>query len=202
MVLVFSFLGSRLFYVLYQEPSFYWNNPEQVFFVWNGGFVFFGGLMGGLLGLSIHTKRKKESFEKWLNFGAPLLSLGYAFGRFACLLGGCCYGKTTELPWAVFMHGAYRHPSQLYASLMEFLIFFVLMAVEKRIGFKKYVVLPLWMVLHGAARIVMEAYRDDPRGETILGLSISTCISLILVVFGVAILFQKYRYSSRQISES
>jgi len=190
-ILLGSFLGARAFYVLYQEPSFYLTNPEQILYFWNGGYVFLGGFFGAILAGGVFSFYKKMPFEKWFNFSIPVLSLGYAVGRIACFLSGCCYGKETEAAWSVFMHGASRHPAQIYASLMEFLIFGFLFFIEKKKGFTAYLVLPIWLVLHGAARVVMELYRTDPRGEEILGLSISTVISLGLITIGSVLLVYK-----------
>lgn len=198
---VSGFVGARVFYILYQEPQFYLKHPEQVLYFWNGGYVFFGGVLGGLLAFYIFCKIKKEKFVVWLNFATPLLSVGYALGRLACLMGGCCYGKEATLPWSVFLHGAYRHPSQLYASVLEFFIFGLLVFTEKKAGFNRFLVLPLWLILHGGARIIMEVYRADPRGAEILGLSISSFISLILMLVGGIMLFQKYKCNWPQASK-
>ncbi len=192
-VLVGSFLGSRGMYVLYQEPSFYFENPLQIISFWNGGYIFFGGFLGAVAAGLIFCKLRDESPLKWLNFSIPILSLGYAVGRLACFLSGCCYGKEFSGWWSVFMHHAYRHPTQLYASFMELLIFGALVLVEKKKGFKSFLVLPIWMVLHGLARIIMEHFRDDPRGGELLGLSISTNISMALIVIGLVMLVQKVR---------
>ena len=190
-VLLGSFLGARLFYVLYQEPGFYFSNPEQIIYFWNGGYVFFGGFLGAVGAGALFCLNKKESMQRWLNFSMMLLSLGYSIGRLACFLSGCCYGAETQVSWAVFMHGAMRHPTQLYASLSEFFIFLILILIEKKKGFEAYFVLPIWLILHGLGRMFMEYYRDDPRGGEIFGLSVSTFISLVLLTLGAALLFKK-----------
>ncbi len=192
-ILIGSFLGARGMYVLYQEPFFYWSNPEQIFFFWNGGYIFFGGLLGAVASGFIFCRIWKESFEKWLNFCIPILSLGYAVGRLACLLNGCCYGKELTTWWSIFIHGENRHPTQLYASIMELLIFSVLILVEKKKGFNSFLVLPLWMILHGSARIIMEEFRSDPRGLNLFELSISTNISVILIALGLILFFKKIK---------
>jgi len=192
-VILGAFLGARTFYILYQEPSFYLANPEQIIYFWNGGYVFFGGLIGAVMAGSLFCIKKKVLKELWLNFSIPILSFGYALGRFACFLSGCCYGEKTEVVWSVFMHGARRHPTQLYASLMEFLILIILISVEKRKGFKAFCVLPIWLVLHGLSRFLMEIYRADPRGDELLGFSVSSLVSLILISLGLGLVVYKLR---------
>jgi len=200
-ILIGSFIGARAFYILYQDPSFYLANPEQVLYFWNGGYVFFGGFFGSILAGSVFCYCKKLDFELWFNFSVPVLSLGYAVGRLACFLSGCCYGRVTDVSWSVWMHGAFRHPTQLYASLMEFVIFAVLIGVEKRKGFKAFLVLPLWLIFHGTARIIMEIYRVDPRGGEIFNLSISTLVSIVLVSAGVSLLIYKIKVTNLKCTE-
>lgn len=190
-VLLGSFLGARAFYIIYQEPTYFIANPEQILYFWNGGYVFFGGFLGSVFAGGLFSFYKKMHFELWFNFAIPVLSLGYAIGRLACFLSGCCYGKETEVVWSVVMHGASRHPTQLYASFMEFAIFLALLFIEKKKGFESYLVLPVWLILHGFARAVMEHYRADPRGGEVLGLSISTLVSLILIGVGAILLYYK-----------
>ena len=192
-VLLGAFVGARAFYILYQEPSFYFANLEQIFYFWNGGYVFFGGFIGSVLMGSVYCSVQKTSKELWLNFSVPILSFGYAVGRFACFLSGCCYGEKSDAFWSVFMHGASRHPTQIYASLAEFTILTTLIFVEKNQGFKSFLVLPLWLVLHGLGRILMEIYRADPRGGEVLGLSVASFISLIMIAMGVGFLFYKLK---------
>lgn len=192
-VLMGAFLGSRGMYILYQEPQFYLENPEQILSFWNGGYIFFGGFLGSVFAGVLFCKYKKIDLEKWFNFSIPILSFGYAVGRISCFLSGCCYGKDLSGWWSVFMHEVHRHPTQLYASGMEFLILGVLFLVEKRKGFHAFLVFPVWLVLHGCARIVMEYFRADPRGGELFGLSVSTNISIILVVVGLSILNYKIK---------
>jgi len=195
-VLLGAFVGARAFYVLYQEPSFYFANLEQVFYFWNGGYVFFGGFIGSVFTGSVYCLVQKASKELWLNFSIPILSFGYAIGRFACFLSGCCYGEKSDAFWSVFMHGAGRHPTQIYASLVEFTILAVLIFVERYKDFKSFLVLPFWLMLHGAGRIFMEIYRADPRGDQVFGLSISSFVSLILITLGAGLFCYKLKRPS------
>jgi phosphatidylglycerol:prolipoprotein diacylglycerol transferase len=183
-----SLIGARLFYVFYQEPSHYLSNPLEILYFWNGGLVFFGGFISGTSSILAFCFFKKESLTLWLNFCAPLLALGYGLGRIACFLNGCCYGEVTGVWWAVFMHEALRHPTQIYATLMELLLFFLLLLYERKKGFNflKPPVFSLWLVGHGIGRLVMEHYRADNRGELIFDLmSVSSFISLLLILLGI-----------------
>ncbi len=189
-VICLAFLGARLFYVFYQELDFYLKYPLEIFYFWKGGFVFYGGFLGGLLGGVLLLKKKNEDWLKWANFSAPILSLSYAFGRISCLLAGCCYGVKTDAWYSVFLHGAYRHPAQGYAFIFEFLVFLSLILLEKK---KVKNIFFIWLILHGFGRIIMEFFRADPRGAEILGLSVSTVISFGLIAGSIFLYIKSFK---------
>lgn len=193
-VMIASFVGARLFHVLYENPEIYLANPERIFYFWDGGFVFYGGaLLAGLSGYLFLRWKDAKNLLEYFDLFAPVLALSYSLGRVGCLLAGCCYGRTCELPWSI----AGRHPTQIYASLWELGVVFILLGLEtvpreKRHPSplqKKGAIFFVWMVLHGMGRIVMEAFRDDFRGPD-LGLSVSTWISVVLILTGLVFLFK------------
>ncbi len=182
-ILVFGFIGARLFHVFYEEPAHYFAQPGRIFQFWNGGFVYYGGAVfgtaAGTLFYFYGLKHKKDELGRYLDLFAPIGSLSYLLGRGGCFLAGCCYGKFCDLPWA--LDG--RHPTQLYAVIWELGTLLIILTFEKttRISGR---VFSLWIFLHGLGRLLMEAFRDDFRGPE-WGLSISSWISILLVLFGV-----------------
>lgn len=194
-------IGARLLHIVYEAPDYYLDNPLEIFYIWQGGFVYYGGLICGLLAGWITLLYKKESFLLWADFFAPIGSLGYGLGRIACFLAGCCYGSTCDLPWAYpfreysllegSMQLSYRHPTQLYAAFSSFAIFFFLIWLERNKKFTPGVFFCTWLILHALSRIFMELFRDDPRGLFILNLSISTWISLGLIIGSFIFIFKK-----------
>lgn len=196
-VVFFGFLGARGFHVFYGEWSYYSQHILEIFQFWKGGFVFFGGfILGALAGISF-LKFKKLSLGPWLDLVAPVGALGYGLGRLACFFNGCCYGQPTFFFLGVsFPHlSGFRHPTQLYAATFEILIFFILIFSERRFTFFKKnqgQLFFLWIILHGLNRLTMEFFRADFRGELILGMSVSSFISLLLIILGlIRILDQK-----------
>ena len=185
-VLLGSFFGARVFYILYQDFSYFMKYPMEIFTFWKGGFIFYGGFIGGTTAVLLFTKFRKESLIFWLNFCAPLLALGYGLGRLACFFNGCCFGEVTGIWWGVYMHNALRHPTQIYAVLWELSLFIFLIKFEKLRGFNTWPnVFSLWLIGHGLGRLIMEYYRADDRGQLLFGFSISTVISLGLVTLGL-----------------
>lgn len=199
LIAVSGFIGGRLFHVFYEAWPYYRQFPSAIFMFWYGGYVFFGGMFLAGLSSALYLRWAKESFWLWFDILAPVLALGYGLGRFACFLAGCCYGSFCDFPWAV--HG--RHPTQLYALLIEVSISVVLFQQVRSTYLRKTrsqipgqdlktsfsahgKIALLWLLLHGLGRLLMESYRDDFRGAKPFGLSISTWISLGLVAGALA----------------
>lgn len=189
-LMVTGFIGSRLFHVFFEEPAYYEASPWRVLDFWSGGFVWYGGAVTGAICAIGFLKLKREPLGPWLDLFAPVGALGYAVGRMACVLTGCCYGR-------VFLLGGevYRHPTQTYAVVWELAVLALLLWIERRKLLRKPGSLFLvWLALHAGGRIVMELFRDDPRGPAIGGLSVSTVISLTLLfaIAGVSAIRRKF----------
>ena len=178
LIMIFGFWGARFFHVFYEEWPFYQEYPAQIFKFWNGGFVYFGGMAAAAVAAFVYLKNEKQNFIKWADFMTPLLSASYALGRIGCFFEGCCYGKTCDLPWAV----AGLHPTQLYMALGEFCILGLILFIEKKKSFFDGFLFLNWVLLHSVFRFVFEFFRDDDRGNTIMGLSISQALCLILII--------------------
>jgi phosphatidylglycerol:prolipoprotein diacylglycerol transferase len=186
-ILVSSIIGSRLLYVLI-EYKYFSDNPLEIFQIWEGGLVFYGGLLLAIPVLM--TYFRQHGLEPWktLDLFAPSMALGHAIGRIGCFSAGCCYGKPTTLPWGVtFLHpesmaitGIALHPTQLYESGAELGIFIFLMLFRSRKRFHGQLVW-LYVLLYSAARFTIEFFRGDAeRGFIFNTLSSAQGISLIL----------------------
>lgn len=176
-VLVSALAGSRLLFVIL-EPAGFIAQPWRVFFIWEGGLVFYGGVIAGLAAGVILARRWKLALLPLLDCFGPALALGQALGRIGCFLAGCCYG----LPWehglcAVTFtdpaslaspHGVPLHPTQLYSSGALFLIMVFLLWLWPRRRFAGQIFFS-YGLLHGIARTIIEQFRADYRGEPILG---------------------------------
>jgi phosphatidylglycerol:prolipoprotein diacylglycerol transferase len=184
-LMISGFVGSRLFHVFFEEPAYYWEHPWRIFDIWSGGFVWYGGALLGAVCSVLFLRWKRESLGRWLDLFAPVGALGYAIGRMACVLTGCCYGRV--FTWGGEM---YRHPTQSYAVLWELGALATLLLIEKRGRLRRPGQLFwLWLSLHAVGRIAMESFRDDPRGPALAGLSISTWISVALLASALAVGF-------------
>jgi phosphatidylglycerol---prolipoprotein diacylglyceryl transferase len=185
--LVGGFVGARLLHVIWEEPLLYRANPRLIYQVWNGGFVFYGGVIGAFIATSFFANLRKEPFWLWADLAAPAISLTYFFGRIACFLNGCCYGKYCQLSWAI----GGRHPTQLYAAFWELGVLALVLYFDKR-SRQVGQVFGIWLFGHALGRAVMELYRDDPRGDLIYGVSLGSIISLALGIFGATLALSKF----------
>lgn len=196
LLMVGGFVGGRLLHVFYEEWPYYAANPELILYFWNGGFVYYGGFLLAWPLVWGFCYFKKESFLKWADFFTPLLSLSHALGRLGCVLAGCCFGQYCDLPWTV----SGRHPTALYLMFGEFLIFLILLFLEKKYSKVKEAVAEhltgdlaghlfyKWIFLHALLRYVVEFYRDDFRGVFVhipalgtVSISQALCLGLMLL---------------------
>lgn len=208
-IMIGGFLGARILHIFYESPDYYLENLLNVFKIWQGGFVFFGGFIGALLATLAYSHYKQQNYGLWADFFTPLFPVGYAFGRLGCFFNGCCYGKICELSWAIeFNHPGLptglRHPTQLYAFFWELLVSLPLCIwtgryLQKTKQQKKLAgaVFLVWIAAHSAGRIIMEFFRDDYRGFMPLELSIATWISALLLLVSLVWLKVRYRFFSK-----
>lgn len=211
-MLLAALVGSKVLMFI-TEPE-YREYPSNIFsldFLRSGG-VFFGGFLGALTAGYFLVKRYKLPWWKTADVFAPGIALGLAIGRQGCFAAGCCWGKTTTLPWGVFFTsaghettgvpiGVSLHPTQLYESFFALLLFIFLVLLHRRKKFDGQVIL-LFAVIYSVGRFIIEFFRDDPRGDvagltSLTGLSTSQLIGL--VVGGSALLLLILRWQRSKI---
>ncbi|UCF86866.1 MAG: prolipoprotein diacylglyceryl transferase [Nitrospiraceae bacterium] len=192
--LVSAIVGSRLLFVLIEYRHFF-QNPLEIFKIWEGGLVFYGGLLLVIPVLFFYFKRHTLPTWKMLDILAPCLAIGHAIGRIGCFSAGCCYGRPTQLPWGItFTHphsmattGIALHPTQLYESVAEFIIFVFIIAFNRHKRFNGQI-LWLYILLYSGMRFFIEFFRgDSERGMIYSNFSIAQGVSIAL--FGAALYF-------------
>jgi phosphatidylglycerol:prolipoprotein diacylglycerol transferase len=199
-VLIAGLLGAKLMLVVV-EWDHYARNWRDLLSLLRSGGVFYGGLLGGIAVAWYYARRYALPGWPTADVLAPGLILGQAIGRLGCFAAGCCYGKPANLPWAVTFTNLYAarevgtpmdtplHPTQLYESLANFLIFLGLIWLAPRKRFHGQVVLT-YVVLYSAARFGLEFYRGDPSRGAFFGglLSTSQLIAILLLAAAVVVL--------------
>ena len=156
-------IGSRLFYIVFYAWDAFLQNPLLFFKLWQGGLVFYGSLLGGLVGGLIYLAVQKMPFWEVADMAAPYFALAYAIGRIGCFLNGCCYGKATAVPWGVVfpvVDGLPRHPTQLYSSVAALGLFVFLSRLYRRRRFPGQV-FTCYLGGYAVVRFVIEFWREN-----------------------------------------
>lgn len=192
---VAGLVGARLAYVLFTLP-YYAQHPIEIFKIWEGGLVYYGGFIAGALAV-IGYVRVHRDMRLWVlaDLLAPALALGHVFGRIGCFFAGCCYGAPTHLPWAVTFcnpeslapAGIARHPTQLYEAFGN-LVIFGLLDRYNRSKHREGDTFAAYLILYGLLRFNVELLRADERGVFLLGLSPGQGVSLVAIAIGVVLL--------------
>jgi phosphatidylglycerol:prolipoprotein diacylglycerol transferase len=200
-VLIAGLLGAKL--VLFAlDWRAYLQRPLDL--LWSGG-VFYGGLIGGILVAWWYARHYRLPGWQTADVLAPGVVLGQAIGRLGCLSAGCCWGKPTQVPWAITftdINAARQvgtpmdtplHPSQLYESFAAFLIFLLLLWLAPRKRFHGQVTL-VYVALYSAVRFALEFLRGDADRGTWLGGLVSTSQIIALVcLLGIAFVLPRVR---------
>lgn len=187
-VLLGVIVGGRLGYVLFYDLSNYLSNPLKVFAVWEGGMSFHGGWIAVVIFGFFYMRKHRLNFFGLADAFVPFASLGLMFGRIGNFINGELYGRVTDVPWAMVFpnsDGQLRHPSQLYQSLTEgFLLFVVLQIMQRKV---KTNGITFWSYvgLYGLIRFFIEFFREPDYhiGFVFLNLSMGQilCIGMMAV---------------------
>jgi phosphatidylglycerol:prolipoprotein diacylglycerol transferase len=145
-----------------------------------GGRALLGGMICGWLAVEI-AKRRLGIKRSTGDLFALALPAGEAVGRIGCFFNGCCYGTACRVPWAVYQHDAWRHPTQLYSSVTAALIFAGLLAIRNRLK-REGDLFRVYLIAFGASRFGLEFLRQN---DTLwFGLTPMQWFCLELVLFG------------------
>lgn len=162
-----------------------------------GGMVFYGGLLGAMLGIWIYCRQYNISFQNLLCVVVPLFPLAHGFGRTGCFLAGCCYGIPYEGIFAV--HFPYnelspelsvspRFPVQLLEAFINFVLFIVLLSWNQKKKPDASQICGTYLLCYAISRFFLEFLRGDRIRGHIGLLSTSQWISLIVVPMGIWLL--------------
>lgn len=191
-------IGAKLLYIITNIPFLIEN--YQTLDLYNtflqmlkGGFVFYGGLIGGILGVFIYSKQFKISFKELLLILLPVVPLIHSIGRIGCLCAGCCYGMEYHGFGAITFHDSLLAPNdvplfpmQVLEAICNFIIFIVLLVTYKKF-LGTYKTVGLYLVLYSIVRFTLEFFRGDLIRGIYFSLSTSQWISIVLFIIGIAI---------------
>lgn len=195
-----AILGARIVYVTtYWKQEFADQPFAEVFMIQHGGLVYYGGLIGAVVAGIIAIRCLKLPLWKTADVFAPSIALGSVFGRIGCLLNGCCYGRTCDLPWAITFTnpqankysntplGVPLHPTEIYDALLNLLLYFFLAWMFRRKQFDGQI-FATYLILYAVFRSIVEYFRGDyPDDHIHAGLTSAQLVSVPIFITGLAL---------------
>ena len=187
---------ARIYYCIFKW-DYYGTHLMDIFKIWNGGIAIYGGIIGGIITGFVFCKVKKIQFLDMADFCIPYLAMCQSIGRWGNFVNAEAHGTNTD---SFFKMGIlndeinpmeYFHPTFLYESICTFLIFLILLFVDKK---KKFVgqAFYLYFVLYGIARFFVEGLRTDSLYIADSNIRVSQLLSLILaLIFAIIYLYRR-----------
>jgi phosphatidylglycerol:prolipoprotein diacylglycerol transferase len=196
-------LGGRLGFVLFYKPMYYFSNPIEIFYIWQGGMSFHGGFLGVLAAMLLFGRKTGRTFFQVTDFIAPLVPTGLATGRLGNFINGELPGRVADpnvWPWAMWFPqndatAIARHPSQLYQFAMEGMLLFVILWLYSRKPRPVGAVSAVFLIGYGSFRFLAEFTRepDSFLGLLSFGMSMGQWLSLPMILAGIALLVRVTR---------
>jgi phosphatidylglycerol:prolipoprotein diacylglycerol transferase len=203
-IIIAALVGAKLLLVVVDFDQF-GGSPADLLTLARSGGVFYGGLILAVIVAFWYVARHRMPFWTTCDVFAPGIALGHVTGRLGCLEAGCCYGKPTDVPWAITFTnpqaaanvgtplGIPLHPTQLYEAGAELLILALLLSTERRGHRFAGRTFWLYMFLYAVSRYIIEIYRGDPRGMVFGTFSTSQFISIVLAPLSLVMLAWLWR---------
>ena len=179
-------IGARIYHVL-DYIQYYSQNPAKILFVWNGGLGIWGAIIGGFIGVLTYLILKKDDVFYWLDLIGVVAPLGQTVGRWGNFFNKEIYGKPTNLPWGMDVEGIKVHPLFLYESLLNFLLFLVLLATYKKEFFRKGTYFGIYIGGYSVIRIFMETLRIE--SWKIQDHNVTQLLSILMLILSVVVIF-------------
>ena len=185
-------IGGRIGYVSIYNFSYYFNNPIEIFKIWNGGMSFHGGLIGIIFATYIFAKKRNVDYLKILDLISCAAPIGIFFGRISNYINSELYGRVTDVFWSVKfvkLDNLNRHPSQIYEAFTEGVLLFLIIFILVK---KKFLKLPglissIFLIYYSLFRIFCEFFRepDYQVGVVLNYFTIGQILSLLMLSAGV-----------------
>ena len=182
--IVFGFLGSRIVYFVSRIPWLLVNFSLEHLLstIIGGGLVFYGGLLGVLLGIYVYCKKHNIDSCSVYNLVAPAIPLFHVFGRIGCFMSGCCYGIELKTPFVFLGIIQFaRIPTQLIEALFECLLFVIIYVLQTKNKHRDY--LKFYLITYSIFRFMIEFFRGDHVRGFFFGLSTSQIITVSILIF-------------------
>ena len=199
-------LGGRLGYVFFYSPSFFFQNPMEIFMIWRGGMSFHGGFLGVIVAAFVFASRNNIHTLYLADILACVAPIGLFFGRIANFINSELYGRVTDAPWGIiFPNGGSlpRHPSQLYEAFLEGLVLFIVLITANYMTKARFfpgTLLGLFLLGYGIFRSFVELFRepDSHIGFIFNNITMGQILSVPMIFIGILFLYMAFNYKNRE----
>ncbi len=180
LALPLAIIGARLYYVIF-NLDLYKGDFLSMFNTRMGGMAIHGGIIGGILGGLIVCYKRKMNVLKVADIVAPSLILGQAIGRWGNFVNQEAHGGPTNLPWGIVVDGVKVHPTFLYESIWNMIIFVILLKIFKNKKFDGQMA-SIYLIGYSLGRLFIEGLRTD---SLMFGsFRVAQLISLVMIIAG------------------
>ncbi|BAB13137.1 prolipoprotein diacylglyceryl transferase [Buchnera aphidicola str. APS (Acyrthosiphon pisum)] len=214
-----SCIGGRIGYIIFYNFSYYSQNMLSVFYIWEGGMSFHGGLIGAIIVMSYFSFKYKKKILEISDFITPLIPFGLGAGRIGNFINSELWGRVSpnfsyamifpnsqnqdlkeikkypELQLLLDQYGALpRHPTQLYEFFLEgILLFFIIYFFSKK-DRPTGSISGLFLIFYGLFRIFIEFFREpDPQIGLLKNIiTMGQILSLPMIIAGLIIMYKSY----------
>lgn len=185
--IIIGVLGARIYYVIFNW-GYYSLHPSEIIAIWHGGLAIHGGILGGSIAGIISCRHYHLNFWQTADIVAPWVALAQAIGRWGNYFNQEAYGYAVDpniIPWAMYIDGAYRHPTFLYESIWDLCTFLLLIYLSRKIFLKQGESFLIYLISYSAARFFIESFRTD---SLMLGdLRMAQIMSIILIIASITV---------------
>lgn len=200
--IIFSLLGARLYYVLFNFSA-YQNDLLEILKIWHGGLAIHGGIIAGIITVIVYTKKYNVDILKITDICAPALLIGQTIGRWGNFFNSEAHGAATTLANLKSLHlpnfiiegmrinNVYYHPTFLYESLLCLVGFIIILIVRRYKYIKNGQVTALYLIWYGIVRFFIEIGRTD--SLMLGGFKVAQIISVLFVLIGIILFVIKQK---------
>ena len=202
--IICAIVGARAYYVVFEWDYYRDKSLLEIIATWHGGLAIHGGVIGGILACAVCAWHYRLRIWQLLDIIAPYLILGQAIGRWGNFFNQEAYGYEVSpdvVPWAMYIDGAYRHPTFLYESIWDIIGFFLLILASRSPKLKEGDIALLYFVYYSVGRFIIEGFRTDSLMLGPLRMAQVVCIVAIVASIVIAALRRKKAPSRAEILE-
>ena len=216
-VIIFAFLGARLYYVLF-NLDYYLNNLGEIIAVWNGGLAIHGGIIGGsltIISYSLKNKKEKNEILKYMDISSLGILFGQIVGRWGNFFNGEAHGGVTSIKFLQSIHvpnfiiqgmiinDNVYHPTFLYESVLNLIGLIILLIVKRNKKLKNGMLVSIYLIWYSIVRIFIESMRTD--SLMLFNLKMAQVISVFLIIGGIVLFIYSYKkcdyYNKHEINK-